>query len=101
MTTINKLNKDTNTALYIHSLNGRGQDGLRFWINCGPEEQECEAANAEVDETALAVRHKGPEICSHYALPPMSVRLIKILPSQGRQHYYIEEVKNENLKGPA
>ena len=70
---------------YLHSLNVGGQDCLCFWINRNSEEQEREVANAEGDETTLAVRHEGPEVRSHYALPPMSVWLIKILPSHGKQ----------------
>lgn len=57
---------------------------LCLGTNRNPEQQEREAADAEVDEAALAVSHEGAKIFSHYALPPMSVRLIKILHHQNK-----------------
>ncbi|PON70931.1 hypothetical protein PanWU01x14_076410, partial [Parasponia andersonii] len=79
-------------SLYLHSLHPRDQVCLCFGIDCNPEEQESKAANTEVDETALAVCHEGAEIFSYYALPPMSIRLVKIL-HQTRSTQYQVRIK--------
>ena len=46
------------------------------------EQQDGQVADAEVDEAAGVVRHEGPEVGAHDALPAGPVRPVELLPAR-------------------
>ena len=49
------------------------------------EQQDGQVADAKVDEAAGVVRHEGPEVGAHDALPAGPVRPVELLPASEKQ----------------